>query len=316
MTDAHQHPPGYPLQPALVQSPDSRFGDQVFVCVGGRRHLVTESSRLADYGIAWPKDLRLVTPGFLEWLRPGQFLPKRWTAAQRAKPPLGLTSRDLRELAASPLTGLGLEVGALASPYPAPIDCQILYGDICSHAELLATYPNEPRDAMVIPTVHTMFETLTEFSPGSLDFILASHVIEHTRDPIGAIVNALGKLRPGGTLVLVIPDKRRTFDRERPVTALEHLIADFRDPSHDRDAENHREFYRLAFPQPESTFEESWRNSWQKRLPIHYHTWIYESFMEMIRWIQDHAVACRDVWSHPTLPHETDDFEFYVTLTT
>ena len=315
MSEREHHPPGYPLRPALVRAPDSRFGEQVFVCLGGRRHLVIDAGRLDSYGIAWPRDLVHVSPEFLESLRPAQFLPRRWTAAERARPPSGLTSRDLREIAAAHLTGLGLEVGALASPYPAPIDCQVLYGDILSHAELVAEYTNEPRDNMVIPTIRTSFETLTEFSPASLDFILASHVIEHTRDPIGAVVNALAKLRDGGTLVLVIPDKRRTFDRNRPVTPLEHLIADFRDPSHERDADDHREFHRLAFPRPDADYEAVWRHSWNTRRPIHYHTWVYDSFMEMIRWIAGNAASCRGIWSHPTLHREVDDFEFYVTLT-
>jgi SAM-dependent methyltransferase len=76
------------------------------------------------------------------------------------------------------------------------------------------------------------------------DYIIASHVIEHTPDLIGFLNGCASILRPTGVLILAIPDKRYCFDfyRERsgigsiidaslrqdnrhsPGTALEHLL--------------------------------------------------------------------------------------------
>lgn len=297
----------------LLVSNGPVLGSKVFICANGRRHLLTEADRAANYGLRFPDDVMEVAEADLLALRPGQHVPRLWPSMEIDVPPPGLIGRDLREIAAARLTGTGLEIGALASPYPAPLNCNIIYGDLCTHAELLETYPDEDPADMVIPTVRTAFETLDGINDGSLDFILASHVIEHTRDPIGAIVNAYAKLREGGSLVLVVPDKRRTFDRNRPLTTLEHLISDFHEPSHDRDAAHHHEFHSVAFRTPE--FEKTWCWSWETRQPIHYHTWVYETFGDLIDWIVTNAAPFKSTWSHPTLPRDPDDFEFYFTLT-
>ena len=59
------------------------------------------------------------------------------------------------------------------------------------------------------------------------DFVLSSHMLEHTANPILALSEWKRLLRAGGTLVLLLPDRRYTFDHRRPVTTLAHLIDDF-----------------------------------------------------------------------------------------
>ena len=63
---------------------------------------------------------------------------------------------------------------------------------------------------------------------GSYDFVLSSHVLEHSANPLLALTEWLRVLREGGVLVLVVPHKDGTFDHLRPVTTLEHLQEDFR----------------------------------------------------------------------------------------
>ena len=59
------------------------------------------------------------------------------------------------------------------------------------------------------------------------DFVLSSHMLEHTANPILALSEWKRLLTVDGTLVLLLPDKNHTFDHRRPVTMMEHLIADF-----------------------------------------------------------------------------------------
>ena len=59
------------------------------------------------------------------------------------------------------------------------------------------------------------------------DFVIANHFIEHSQNPIGAIENMLRVLKHGGILYLAVPDKRYTFDIDRPVTTIEHLLQDY-----------------------------------------------------------------------------------------
>ncbi|MSR62345.1 MAG: class I SAM-dependent methyltransferase [Planctomycetes bacterium] len=61
---------------------------------------------------------------------------------------------------------------------------------------------------------------------GALDFVLASHVIEHMPDTIRALGEWDRVLRPGGILFLIVPHRERNMDAGRPCTELEHVLAD------------------------------------------------------------------------------------------
>lgn len=65
------------------------------------------------------------------------------------------------------------------------------------------------------------------FADGALDFVLASHVIEHMPDTIRALGEWDRVLAVGGILFLIVPHRDRTMDAERPVTPLAALLADY-----------------------------------------------------------------------------------------
>lgn len=67
---------------------------------------------------------------------------------------------------------------------------------------------------------------LTGIADETYDFVCSSHTLEHVANPLRAMAEWLRVLRVGGTLVLVLPHKDRTFDHRRPVTALDHVIED------------------------------------------------------------------------------------------
>jgi 2-polyprenyl-3-methyl-5-hydroxy-6-metoxy-1,4-benzoquinol methylase len=56
------------------------------------------------------------------------------------------------------------------------------------------------------------------------DWIIASHVIEHTPDLIGFLNNCDEILKDDGVISLVIPDKRFCFDHYRPTSSLLSII--------------------------------------------------------------------------------------------
>jgi len=58
---------------------------------------------------------------------------------------------------------------------------------------------------------------------------MSSHVLEHLANPFLGLKNWIRVLKDEGILVLVVPHKDGTFDHQRPVTSLVHLIQDFED---------------------------------------------------------------------------------------
>lgn len=62
---------------------------------------------------------------------------------------------------------------------------------------------------------------------GSYDFVLSSHTLEHSANPLRALSEWARVLKPGAGLVLVVPHRDGTFDHRRPLTTLTHLVDDF-----------------------------------------------------------------------------------------
>lgn len=67
---------------------------------------------------------------------------------------------------------------------------------------------------------------LSGIANASYDFVLSSHCLEHTANPLGALREWRRVVRPGGHLVLLLPNPTGTFDHRRPITTIDHLKAD------------------------------------------------------------------------------------------
>lgn len=68
---------------------------------------------------------------------------------------------------------------------------------------------------------------LSPIASETYDFVLSSHSLEHVANPLRALSEWNRVLKPGGALLLVLPDRRGTFDHRRPITQLDHLLDDF-----------------------------------------------------------------------------------------
>lgn len=67
---------------------------------------------------------------------------------------------------------------------------------------------------------------LSGISDDAYDLILSSHCLEHVANPLRALHEWRRVTRPGGHLVLVLPNPERTFDHRRPITTFAHLRDD------------------------------------------------------------------------------------------
>ena len=127
--------------------------------------------------------------------------------------------------------------------------------------------------------------------------MVANHVIEHTEDPITALINAFRVLRPGGILFLSVPDKRRTFDEERPLTSLAHLERDHREGPDWSRTEHFEEWARLV--EHEENPADRAQTLIDLDYSIHFHVWTTESFKAFLEHCQE---------KHPELSFEIAEF--------
>src|SRR6185312_1636581 len=69
---------------------------------------------------------------------------------------------------------------------------------------------------------------LKEIETGKYDFLLASHCLEHCANAIKTIEEWLRVVKPGGSLLIILPDKKYTFDHRRNITTFQHLLDDYK----------------------------------------------------------------------------------------
>ncbi len=202
-----------------------------------------------------------------------------------ATPPADVgDARD--ELAAQFLRGDGVEIGALHLPTRLTPGTQARYVDRMSIEDLRVHYP-ELADLDLTPVdVIDDGERLNTIDPESVDFIVANHFLEHCQDPIRTIETHLSKLRPGGTLFYAVPDKRYTFDYQRPRTTLQHVIDDHEHGPERSRAQHYLEWATLVYNGSQAPTDEEARlraaELEREDYSIHFHVWTQADLAELV----------------------------------
>ena len=128
------------------------------------------------------------------------------------------------------INGKGLEIGPSYNPIvPKHEGLNVEVLDYTSADALRAHYANDPNvDIDNIEEVDFISDGRSiekvVGNPSSYDFIIASHVIEHVTDLVGFLQGAEALLKPTGSLLLAVPDKRRCFDINRPITTVGEVL--------------------------------------------------------------------------------------------
>jgi len=71
------------------------------------------------------------------------------------------------------------------------------------------------------------------------DFVFASHVLEHVKNPLKALVAIRKVVRTRGHVVLILPFKDVTFDHRRPTTFMDELIEHYEQKETEEDVMDH-----------------------------------------------------------------------------
>lgn len=194
---------------------------------------------------------------------------------------------DIRtSLAVKYLKGDGIEIGALHQPLVIPYCAKVKYidrlsvNDLQIHCPALKDYP------LVNVDIIDDGERLGKVPSESQDFVIANHLLEHCQDPISAIKTFLRVLKRNDILYLAVPDKRFTFDIDRPVTKLEHLMKDYKEGPECSRREHFYEWASLKLKKSGSELETHAKMLMNKNYSIHFHVWTDKELSEFFNYLK------------------------------
>ncbi len=191
------------------------------------------------------------------------------------------------------IVGAGIEIGAYRNPLPVR-NGTVRYVDLFTPEQAARMFPeSDDRDGVVTPDIIAPADDLGVLEDKTLDFVLTSHVLEHLPDPIKALKEWHRTLKPGGMMLLILPDKRNTFDLPRPYTPLTHLIQDHQEDAESdsrkaRDREHFREWARWVNGMRGDAQVELWADLLHRAgYPIHYHCWRLSDLLDLTEHLRE-----------------------------
>jgi SAM-dependent methyltransferase len=200
-----------------------------------------------------------------------------------------------RDALGAHLRGTGIEVGPGHVPFPVRPGVSVQFVDRLTSVEHHELFPELPLGmGFVEPHIVADLDTdgLRAIESGSQDFVIASHVVEHLADPLGFLDDSYRVLRTGGVLLLLLPDRRCTFDRDRAPTPLTCLVHDHDVVATVPDDDHLLEFLLGAdqgpdFVLPDDPDARAQLFAWHRDRSIHVHCWTDDEFVEVLRHCSD-----------------------------
>lgn len=172
--------------------------------------------------------------------------------------------------------GHGAEIGALMQPVLVPMGSKTDYIDLRTKSEWLQI---DPAADIVEPDIIDDGTTLETISDNTFDYIIAAHVLEHVDNPISALKTWVRVVRPGGHVLIAVPDMRYCGEQDRPLTTVEHLIRDHEEGPHVSAKDHYRDFGIHLKGYSGERLEEYVREA---EPMIHFHTFTFASFVQFL----------------------------------
>jgi SAM-dependent methyltransferase len=240
-------------------------------------------------GLPHPQDSTLIQMAFgLRFRRTARSLRRRLAGLSGARVRLfGKTvHRTRRVVAAAFVHGDGIEIGALHRPLIVPRRARVKYVDRMTATELREHYPELVTEPLVRTDIIDDGETLVRIADATQDFVIANHFIEHCENPLLTFQNLFRVLKPAGILFIAVPDKRFTFDVDRPSTTFDHVLRDFSEgPAWSR-RQHYEEWSRLVNKRRGPEIDEEVEKHLKTSYSIHFHVWSAPELYEFVAALQ------------------------------
>lgn len=197
------------------------------------------------------------------------------------------------------IRGHGIDIGAFCNPFPVDYPTTIHYLDCKTVEEQKEILKDVDYSKVVKPHIIDDGEILSTIKDETYDFLCSSHQLEHCISPLTALENQLRIVKRGSYLFYAIPNKEKTFDKDRPTTHFEKLHRYYlRDI---RNTHNHPTSLYNFYEDAKSTWNEMvlecydeyllnvdkiqdreerlkiGRDRMEKKLDIHFHTFTVDS---------------------------------------
>lgn len=189
---------------------------------------------------------------------------------------------DRTLLSSKYLRGDGLEIGALHAPLQVSSAAKVKYVDRWTLKELREVHPELDSFDIIEPDILDDGQRLGTVLESSQDFVIANHFLEHCQNPLEALKNIYRVLRVGGLLFLALPDKRFTFDIDRPVTDIEHVLRDFEEGPEWSKRSHYDEWVRVVEKVSEDDAETRIQELTRQETYIHFHVWTQYEMFELL----------------------------------
>ncbi|HSO97278.1 MAG TPA: methyltransferase domain-containing protein [Acidimicrobiia bacterium] len=188
----------------------------------------------------------------------------------------------MRSRLAAQLNGQGLDLGPGHQPFAVPPGATVQLVDRLQPEETAELLPELAGVEFPQPDVIANFDTdrLSAIATESQDFVVCSHVLEHLADPLGMVTDIHRVLRPGGLALIVLPDRRQTFDADRQPTSIQHLVAEHRAGVTAVD-DDHIETFLAETRDGPSPFDVH-PLDWHRQRSIHAHCWADVEFQAVL----------------------------------
>jgi 2-polyprenyl-3-methyl-5-hydroxy-6-metoxy-1,4-benzoquinol methylase len=186
------------------------------------------------------------------------------------------------------LKGKGIEIGALHNPLKLPQSVNVIYLDKYSIQELKKHNLSFNFDECVNVDIFDDGEKLESIKDSSMDFVIANHFMEHCENPIKTFENMIRIIKSNGILFLTIPDKRFIFDKDRPITPLEHILKDYHEGPHNSKRAHYEEWVKYLGSSANlsgihyDNISDEVNYLMKLEYSIHYHVWTQTEILEYI----------------------------------
>lgn len=203
-------------------------------------------------------------------------------------------------IAATFLSGDGIEIGALHNPLAIPQCARAKYVDRMPKEKLYEHYPELRALPLVDVDIVDDGELLNTISDSSQDFVIANHFLEHSEDPIVTLKNLLRVTKASGVVYLAVPNMTKTFDCNRVETSLAHVINDHKLGIETSRRCHYEEWVSLVEPHFGRTYDQSTFNNrveeiMRQKYSIHFHCWSVNGFKTLLNYLKDDCAMPFDI---------------------